>query len=166
MYLGDVVPNPTAPRAESKALRATAPNEPPFRYWSSVPEPEGEPEPPPTHVLFIAKQPDVMLIPTFEVVEAEPVILRPVTVVVPNPVAETESAVVDAEFATSNNVVSVLNPNTVKRAYGDVVPIAVRPPFEMLKTVVDVERSVDDAMRNALVVDAIPNVHAFASAPT
>jgi hypothetical protein len=164
--LGDVVPNPTVPRAESKALSATAPSAAPFLYWNSVPVPAGVAPPPVTQVPFSAKQPDVMLIPTFDVVVAEPEMLRPDTVVVPKPVADTRSAVVDAEFATSNKFVSFTPPNTVKRAYGVDVPMPVYPPFEILKTVVEVERSVDDEMRNALVDEAIPNVHANASAPT
>ena len=32
VHLGVVVPKPTAPRAESKALKATAPNDAPFLY--------------------------------------------------------------------------------------------------------------------------------------
>ena len=42
------------------------------------------------HVPLIAKQPEVMLKPTFEVDVAEPEMFKPASVVVPNPVAETE----------------------------------------------------------------------------
>lgn len=47
IHFGVVVPIPSAPYAESNAVVPTAPNEPPLRYCSSVPEPAGElPAPP------------------------------------------------------------------------------------------------------------------------
>ena len=53
---------------------------------------------------------------------AEPVIFNPERVVVPKPVADTRSAVVEAEFETSKRLVSPTAPHTVRRAYGVDVP--------------------------------------------
>jgi hypothetical protein len=58
----------------------------------------------------------VRLNPTLDVVVAWPLIARPASVVVPKPVFETLRSVVDAEFATSKRFVSVVEPNTVRRA--------------------------------------------------
>jgi hypothetical protein len=57
-------------------------------------------EPEPIHVPLIEKQPDVILSPTFEVLVAEPEMVRPESVVVPNPRPETEKKLVPDEFCT------------------------------------------------------------------
>ena len=60
------------------------------------------PRPPdPTQVPPILKQPEVRFKPTLDVEVAEPLMARPVRVVVPNPVAETVRAEEDAEVTTS-----------------------------------------------------------------
>ena len=72
-------------------------------------------------VPFIAKHPPVKLKPTFEVEVAEPETVRPESVVVPKPVAEIRSAVVEAEV-TASNILPVVSPHAVRRAYGVLVP--------------------------------------------
>jgi hypothetical protein len=57
-----------------------------------------------------------MLKPTLDVEVADPEILRPATVVVPNPVPETESLVEEAELTTSNIVSAVEEAHTVSLA--------------------------------------------------
>ena len=59
-------------------------------------------EPDPIHVLLIAKHPPVRLNPTFDVDVADPEIVNPESVVVPNPVLDTFRNVVEAVLVTSN----------------------------------------------------------------
>ncbi len=54
------------------------------------------PTDPVIHDPLIAKHPPVRLNPTFDVDVAEPEMLRPESVVVPKPVADTERSVVEA----------------------------------------------------------------------
>ena len=56
--------------------------------------------------------------------------LSPANVVVPKPVLDTDSTVVDAEFAISNALPVVL-PQIVRFAYGAVVPMPTLPPLSM-----------------------------------
>ena len=51
---------------------------------------------------------------------------RPATVVVPNPVPDTDSTEVEAVVTTSNNLFGVDVPQTVSVAYGVDVPTATR----------------------------------------
>jgi hypothetical protein len=81
---------------------------------------------PPTQTPLMAKQPAERLIPTFEVEVALPSMVRPESVVVPKPVAETESAVVDAELTTSN-IFPFPPPQIVVVAYAVEVPTARSP---------------------------------------
>ena len=99
-----------------------------------------EKDEPPTHVPEIAKQPVVMLNPTFEVEVAEPEIVRPETVVVPKPEPETENLVVDASLrsirfpvkpvsaSAAISVVEVSEPATESLAKGEVVPMPIFEP--------------------------------------
>ena len=74
----------------------------------------------------VAKQPVAILKPTLDVEVAEPLMLRPVTVVVPKPVAETESAVEDAEV-TASKMLPVVLPQIVRLEYGVEVPMPTFP---------------------------------------
>ena len=95
---------------------ASPPKEPALLNCTSVVDPPGVPDPPPTHVPLTAKQPPERLKPTFEVEVAEPFTVRPESVVVPKPEAEVERAVEEALVATSRRVVSPEAPQTVRRA--------------------------------------------------
>ena len=76
------------------------------------------------HVVPIAKHPDVIEIPTFEVVVAEPEMFKPESVVVPKPVPETVRYLV----VGVDEVISKRGPRPVvvawiaTFAYGDEVP--------------------------------------------
>jgi hypothetical protein len=87
------------------------------------------PEPPPTQTLLIAKHPAVRLKPTFEVDVAEPEIVRPESVVVPNPSPATvRNLVVLDDDATSKTGFDCDElACTASRAYGVVVPTPTRP---------------------------------------
>ena len=87
-------------------------------------------EPPPTQVPLILKQPVVMLKPTLEVEVAEPVMLRPVRVVVPKPIPETVRADVEAEV-TASKMLPVALPQRVSLEYAEEVPM---PRLVPLKT--------------------------------
>jgi len=76
------------------------------------------------HVPRIAKQPPVILKPTLDVEVAEPLMLSPATVVVPNPVEET----VSLPF-TSNSPDGLTVPTpTVPRKYDVAVVVAIMFP--------------------------------------
>jgi len=109
------------------------------------------------HTPPIAKQPEVRLKPTFEVEVAEPTIARPESVVVPNPVDETESAVVDALLTTSRSLPVPL-PHTVRPAYGDDVPTESEPAVSVPTLPVVENELVDDAIeaKKLVVVAAVP----------
>ena len=92
------------------------------------------PAPLPTQVPPIAKQPPERLMPTFDVVVAEPKMLRPERVVVANPVAEMESAVVEA-LVTASNILPVVSPHAVSFAYGEVVPMPTLPAVSIMNLV-------------------------------
>ena len=82
----------------------------PEKYASCPVVPEME-DAPPRHVLFTEKQPPVRLNPTLEVEVAKPLMVRPLKVVVPNPVEEIENGTVLVSINAS-----------------DVVPILKSPP--------------------------------------
>lgn len=75
-------------KVEAEPLIAVSPNE----AVGFAPETVA----PPMQTLLIAKHPEVMLYPTFEVEVAEPEILSPESVVVAKPIFDTESAEVEA----------------------------------------------------------------------
>ena len=81
----------------------------------------------PTHVPLIAKQPAVVkLIPTLDVVVAEPLMLSPDTVVVPKPELDTVNHGFVVEPTHSENA-SPPTEFTASLAAGDVVPIPTFP---------------------------------------
>jgi hypothetical protein len=94
---GDVVPTPSrllVLSIESRSWNEMFDDVVQYAKRSAEPEPVTEPEPP-THVPEIAKQPAVMLTPTFEVVVACPTMSRPRSVVVPKPSPAMDSAAVE-----------------------------------------------------------------------
>ena len=80
----------------------------------------------PIQVVPIAKQPVEIVMPTFEVEVAEPLMLRPDNVVVPKPMEETESWVAVDE-PTTKPIESPPIGLTESRAKGVVVPTPSSP---------------------------------------
>ena len=129
---GVEVPTPMRPFVASNEVRSS--NEmfdPEVQYVRrlAAPEPVIEPPAPPTQPPLMAKHPEVMLIPTFEVEVAEPEMFKPESVVVPKPSAATERNLVAFEVEATSKSGFVCTPEawTANFAYGVVVPTPTFP---------------------------------------
>jgi len=113
---------------------------------------ENDPIDEPTQVPLMAKQPVVMLYPTFDVDVAEPEILSPESVVVAKPVAETESAD-DEALVTTSKIRPIEPPQMVVDAYAVEVPTT--REFETEIAVVDANGMIDAVPSPLMVVVAV-----------
>ena len=97
------------------------------------------------HTPLIAKHPDVMCTPTFEVVVADAEIFKPETVVVPNPSPATERNFVafDEEATSKTGLDCAAAAWIAAVAYGEDVPT---PNFDPVKTKFAFEASVSAAV--------------------